>query len=458
MEAQNASLRISWGAKFWQDKRAVALSHKQERPGDPDWLLTDGRVLLGHFVISMPSDLSLWVHDWSPGKAKGMVYEICRRHHVFGGAVIFHPWRRDEDFEYTPDGYWHFHVVGLHFIPTSPGGTDFAPDGSAIVFKHIRDDEYQNFGGLRSGLAIKRLLQYQLTHAGFREGDQALTYFGLLSPNRLPRSRTHESYPESLDEDSVTNPPTPILCPACGSAETEPCYETDFTAWPRLTIPTIYDSNDRKLVQIQVHPEPDYEPSPEIVDQAELELEENFQNLYENEPVAAARHELTKERQRERARLAQQELELFNMGNPLVAIWTWLKAGLSEGSIPRDRLNSKDPALLDRCIELNLATGRLGITPGDRLYLKHEYDLDDALRDLRTVVLSGEPDTGRDWRLERLLRANRSEDNPILTEMGFIFGDVLDRLIETNPLEESPQPNRNLHDASMENNGDGESE
>jgi hypothetical protein len=184
------------------------------------------------------------------------------------------------------------------------------------------------------------------------------------------------------------------------------------------------------VLKVPVHPEPDYEPSPEIVDQAEVELEEKFQNLYDNEPLPAARHELTKERQRERAKFAQQELELFNMGNPLVAIWTWLKAALSEGSIPRDRLNAEDPALLDRCIDLNLKTGRLGITPGDRLYLKHEYDLDDALRDVRTVVLSSEPDDGRDWRLERLLKANPSAENYVLSDVGFVFGPVETRYIQ----------------------------
>jgi len=432
MEAQSASLRISWGAKFWQNQRATVLARKVGGPLDPAWLTKDGRLLIGHFVISMPSDLSLWVHDWSPDKAKTMVYEVCKRHRVFGGAVIFHPWRRDEDFEYTPDGYWHFHVVGLHFIATSPGGTDFAADGSAVVFKHIRDDEYGNFGGLRSGVAVKRLLQYQLTHAGFREGDQALTYFGLLSPNRLPRSRTHESYPECLDEDSVTNPPVSATCPACGSTDIEPCVER------------VFDYEWYTPIEIEKHPPPAHEPTPDVVEQASVGLEERFQNLYDNEPRPAARHELTKERQRERMRLAGRELELFNMNDPLVAIWVWLKDALSEGPVPRDYLKAEDLGLLDKCVELNLKTGRLGITPGDRLYLKHEYDMDDALRDVRGIVLSGEPDTGRDWRLERLLKANPSEVNPILTDAGFVFGDALDRLIETNILGESSQPDRKI--------------
>jgi hypothetical protein len=73
-----------------------------------------------------------------------------------------------------------------------------------------------------------------------------------------------------------------------------------------------------------------------------------------------------------------------------------------------------------------------------------EYELADALRDVRTIVLSGEPVDGRDWRLERLLKANPSEDNPILSDTGFVFGDTLDRLIGTNILGESPQPDRKI--------------
>jgi len=450
IEGRAASLRVSWGAKFWQDQRAVILERRAgSSPLDPSWL--SKKLLIGHFVISMSSEQGLWVHDWSPDVARALAFEIARRHHVCGGLVIFHPWRRDDDgADYVPDGYWHFHVIGIHFMPTSPGGSDVGPDGRTILFKHILDDEYGNYGGLRSGRAIARLIQYQLSHAGLREGHHALTYFGLLALNKLPAQAVESTYPESLLDSSKTNPAAPLQCPVCGSVDTEPCYETDLARTPSLTIPDCSDfpsyNPDRKLMvlKVPVHPEPDYEPSPEIVDQAELELEEKFQNLYDTEPLPAARHELTKERQRERAKLAQQELELFNMGNPLVAIWTWLKAALSEGSIPRDRLNAEDPALLDKCIELNLATGRLGITPGDRLYLKHEYDLDDALLDVRTVVLSDEPVDGRDWRLERLLKANPSEDNPILSDTGFVFGDTLDRLIGTNILGESPQPDRKI--------------
>jgi len=381
------------------------------------------RLLISHFVVSMPSEMGLWVHGWSFKKATSLTYEICKRHRVFAGAVIFHPWRQDDDSpEFVPDGYWHFHVIGLHFVPTTPGGTDRGPDGRIIVFKHIRDDEYGNYGGLRSGLAIKRVIQYQLSHAGLLEGRQALTYFGLLAPSRLPQVEVHSTFSWSLEADSKTNPRTPSVCPGCGYRKLEPCTKMDH-----------FDSETMYL-----HPEPVVEPTLELVQQAAVGLEERFQTSYDTEPDPTKRHDLTQERQHERMKLAQRELELYNMNDPLVQAWTWLKSGLQAGSKPRDwfisqgRGQSFEPEVLERCIELNLKHGRLSITPGERLRLSMEYELADALRDVRTLVLSGEPNDGRDWRLERLLRANQAENNPILTDAGFVFGDTLDRLIETN--------------------------
>jgi hypothetical protein len=368
------------------------------------------KLLVGHFVVSMPDNLDLWTPSWSPEKARTMTYEICRRHRVCGGIVIFHPWRRDDDnAEYVPDGYWHFHIVGLHFVETTPGGSDVGPDGRIIVFKHIKDEEYHNYGGLRSQRGMSRLIQYQLTHAGLVDGAHALTYFGFCSFRKLPAAEVHTTYPDALKDDSKTNPEVSCVCPACGSDDLEPCSYDAF-------------AGREGLVNIRSHPEPDYVPSPEVVDQAEQTLEEKFQSLYDNEPIPARRHDLTKERQRERAKLAQRALEFFNLKNPLVEIWVWLRNILEDGSRLRDELQCGTPELLDRVIELNLKTKRLRSTPRGRLSLVREYDLDDALRDLKTVILSSEPVDGSDWRLERLIVANAPDGNPLLTDYGYVFG------------------------------------
>jgi len=419
-EAERASLRVAWGSKYWQDRRGVLLERKNAgSPLDPRWL--SKKALLGHFVVSMSAEQGLWVHAWSVEKALAMVYEICRRHRVCGGVVVFHDRRHDDDSpELVPDGYWHFHVVGLHFMATTPGGSDIGPDGRIIIFKHVEDKEYGNYGGLRSGRAISRLIQYQLTHAGLRDGRQSLTYFGLLHFSKVPQEVVQSTYPEALEDDSKTNPEVPAICPVCGSTEIEPCYQLDFTQMPTLTVPTIYEPNDRELVKLQVHPEPEYASSPDLVVQAEQVLEEKFQNLYDNEPEPARRHDLTKERQRERAKLAQRELEFFNLRNPLVELWVWLRNLLENGPVDRENLDCKDRVLLDRAIELNLSTNRLGLTPGGWLYLVHDYDLDDALREVRSIVQTGEPTDGTDWRLIRLLTP--AGENPIMTDLGFVFG------------------------------------
>lgn len=423
-EAEKASLRVSWRTKYWQDRRATVLERKNAgSPLDPLWL--SKKALIGHFVVSMGAEQSLWVHDWSVEKALAMTYEICRRHRVCGGIVIFHDRRHDGDSpELVPDGYWHFHVIGLHFMPTTPGGSDVGPDGRIIVFKHIEDKEYGNYGGLRSGRAVSRLVQYQLTHAGLRDGRQSLTYFGLLHFSKVPKDVVQTTFPEALEEDSKTNPKVPAVCPICGSKDIEPCYELDFTQMPTLTVPTIYDPHDRELVKLQVHPEPEYEPSPEAVDEAERILEAKFQNLYDNESEPARRHDLTKDRQRERAKLAQMELGFFNLNNPLSAMWIWLRDILEDGPLHLEDLDADKPEVLEAVIKLNLASKRLRLTPGGHLSLAHEYDLDDALRDLHDIVLNGEPVDGSDWRLERLIVANSPEGNPLLTDYGYTFGGL----------------------------------
>lgn len=423
-----ASLRISWGAKFWQDKRFRTLWEKNAlSPLDPAWL--NRKVLVGHFMVSMPDNLGLWIRGWCFEKARALAYEIARRHGVAGGAAVFHPWRRDDqDLEYIPDGYWHFHIVGIHFMPTRPGGTDFAPDGQQIIFKHIKDDEYENYGGLRSGEAIARLISYQLSHAGLRKGSQAITYFGLLSSQSLPKSAIHETYPEALDDGSKTNPRRPTVCPACGGTHLESCTES---AWiPAVMVDKARSSGVLEVVN-QVHPEPDYEPTPEEYEHARTELEERFQILYDEEPDPTKRHQLTKERQSARMELARRESELLNMKNPLVAAWVYLKSALEDGSKQREYLfyDTKDRearGALERCIELSLKTGRLRMTPGGRLYLAREYGLDDALRELREIVQSGEARDGQDSRLERLFNPYLDEDNPIMSDTGFVFGSYLE--------------------------------
>jgi hypothetical protein len=218
---------------------------------------------------------------------------------------------------------------------------------------------------------------------------------------------------------------------------------------PTLTVPTIYEPHDRELVKLQVHPEPDYDPSPEVVDTAEHALEAKFQNLYDNEPEPGRRHDLTKDRQRERAKLAQRELEFFNSKDPLMMVWLWLRNILEDGSQFRGDLNSESPDLLDRVISLNLESGRLSETPMGRLSLTHEYDQDDALRDLHDIVLNGEPVDGSDWRLERLIVANAPDGNPLLTDYGFVFGETF----STNQGGESSHLDRKIDDASSENGG-----
>jgi len=387
-------------------------------------------------------------------KARQIAYQVCKRHSIEGGAAIFHPWRREEDsLEFVPDGYWHHHIVGNNFEDVKPGGPlgelriqvdevmrdparyfnalgefleerfidDWRP-WCSFVFKVMDDDEYGDYRGLRSQRAIERLLQYLLTHAGLAEGQHALTYFGSLAYNRLPESEISRSYPESLKDGSKTNPRKPQICPACGSAETSACTESHF----------INDGRGGGLVEVQMHPEPEYASSAEFFVNAERELEEDFEYRYQIAHERRERRALIKERQHARADLAGRETELFNARNPLVEAWIWLKTRLKHAredgnqvtvTVLYDLFANAD--VLTTVLRLNRETRRIEVSPRGIVTLQREITLDWALDELHAVVTSREPMDGTDWRLERLLRANPLRVNPIMTDHGFVFDDPL---------------------------------
>jgi hypothetical protein len=444
-------------------KIVVAAKTTGTSPLDPIWLFKRG--LVGHFIVSMPADLGLWVpgktlwhydglllHGWDETQARRLAYAVCRRHGISGGVVIFHPWRRDDDDnQYVPDGYWHFHVIGLHLMATTPGGTDpDFPDGSGLVFKHIKDEEYGNYGGIRSQRGISRVLQYQLSHAGLKEGSQALTYFGLLHHSMIPKEKLERTYPLCLEDDGKTDPRSVDRCPICGSKEVESCIQTEIEYVRTRGEPGEHFAG---IGERLVHAEPIYKPTPEKFDEEKTNLEAEFQNLYDEEPVPSERHKLTKDRQTERARLASRELEFCNLNDPLMKAWFWLKTMLENGPVRVDLLVTSpskelvteraeveraglawtpppdDSEILQKCIDLNIRHGRLGITPSEEyLFLEPpEYDLDQALRDVRGIVKAPRGPPMQDPMLERLLRARPGPRDDILTDEGYIFGPLLDK-------------------------------
>ena len=427
--ARKASLRVSWGAKVVTQQRLAAG-------------LT-GRPRLVHVVVSIPE-----LEGWDVPDYRQACYSLCQEHNIVGGVAVIHPFRKDDyDAQYVPDGHVHFHVVGVNFEDIPPGGRDYI-DKHLVIFKVIPDAEYGDYRGFRSGLAVEREIQYLLSHAGVAEGVHSLTYFGALAYNKLPESAVSAFYPDCLVDETPG-----VMCPVDGSNDTEVCYELDFGREPSLRIPSMYDNVGSHPIEIPVHPYPEHEPSPEAIKQREQSIREEYEYRWQCEHDHRERLKLKHERQDRLNDLTRDETTWFNWNDPLVQAWTAIRTVLHEGIEELDLSGCNVPSsagggLLRRqvhnfrradltelleceplegipdpvnlVIDLNLRTGRLEESPSGYLRLARQYTLQDALDEMRDMWFNNE--SPEDWRLERLLRANPSPDNAILSDTGFVFG------------------------------------
>lgn len=192
-ESRIAAARVSWGSKAWRIRNAEA--------GDSRSI----RIL--HAVVSFVytgGSIDDYAHR---------AYEVAKAHGMIGGLKVFHPFRKDKfDHQYTTDGTVHFHLIGLAPLDVSAGRS---PEE---FWKVIDDEEYHDYRGFRSARAIKRAVQYLLTHCGVREGKHALTWWGAMSYRSMPRNAVESLFPRALE-----CAPEPKPCPVCGSEKTEPC-------------------------------------------------------------------------------------------------------------------------------------------------------------------------------------------------------------------------------------------
>ena len=411
-----------------------------------------GALRLCHSVVSLKEHTGI---DFWPGKSVSAyredAYRVLKAHKIVGGAVVIHPFRKDDyDAEFTLDGYVHFHCVGFNFEDIPEGGQDVDSEGDLVVFKHIPDSEYGDFRGFRSQLAIEREIQYLLSHAGVAENVHSLTYFGELAPCKLSADAIELVFPESMTKGSKVDPKgLGPEDPVSGSHDTEPCYQTDLCRMPSLKVPDrsnfpLYDPDDRVLAFKSLeHPEPDVPGTPEVLEERREAILEEIAFEYETEPDYEVRKAILKKKRTLLRQLDRDESVWLNFNDPFVRLWAGVYALLSsglerlDGSVWRslslgelaDLLVVEPIAgVLDPLATLvgwNIQSGRLEEVPGDCLRLRREYDLERALADMRGML---EGESSGDWRLERLLRANPSEDLWVLSDTGFVFGDVLSLL------------------------------
>jgi hypothetical protein len=406
-EANEASKRIAWGAKV--HRKTMLDSGTSKRPR------------LVHCVVSVRD------HGTVEG-LRGQSYQIAKSHGITGGSSVYHPFRKDKyDGQYTLQDCVHFHIIGLAPKDIVQGGLDEdletafdymagrmmdlpllfmehrgLSDWSEVsedqkdewvlkivrksvnrtkpFFKVIQDDEYKDYRGFRSGRAIKRCVQYLLTHCGIIEGTHALTYWGSLSNRTLPASAIHALFPvrraddgpdfDPIGPDSKVNPE----CPVCGCRDTESCSAWDSTSW-----------SDRHNVSL--HLEPDWSPD-------EIGPYESVWDCIIGT--------LTKDA----------------YGNP--------RSGLTEDElfsyifITDEETASRFRAVL----KWNLETGRLVEDDYGKLRLgPTPYSLDKALNEARFISSTAKGDD----KLRELILKNPSADNPIMSDDGFVFDSLLER-------------------------------
>jgi hypothetical protein len=347
-------------------------------------------------------------------------YVIAKIHGVDGGACVFHPFRKDKyDGQYTLHDCIHFHIIGFSAGDIKQGGTDVDLDSAfeylrgrmadlpllfmehrgltdwaevreaqkedwvfrvvkksinrtRPVFKHVDDDEYKDYRGFRSGRAVKRCIQYLLSHCGIIEGMHTLTWFGSMSYRSMTSTQITEEYPSCLDPDTEVKP----QCPVCASRDTEPCVEYD-PVYSREAVrspnPRPYDFIERKT-----HAPPSW-----------------------NE----------------------------NAIGPHERAWKWIESfSQAHGGFSRNAFEEATVAnsIARDVLDMNLKSGRL-IENQDDDWIKvapAAFGLDGALIMMRYIQGEGRGDE----RLKHLIAANPGDEPDIMTDVGFVFGSTLERL------------------------------
>lgn len=402
-EARVASKRVSWAAKCLRTRNLTLGIVKHPR--------------LVHIVVSVRDRGTV-------EELRREAYAIAKSKGISGGAVVFHPFRQDKyDGRYTLQDCVHFHIIGFAAGDIKPGGTDidlesaFEYAGGRMmdlpllfmehrgmtdwdeiteeqktdwverimrksinrtrpVFKHIDDDEYKDYRGFRSGRAVKRCIQYLLSHCGIIEGMHTLTWYGSMSYRTMTATQITDMYPSCLDPD----PEVKTECPVCGSRDTEPCIEYD-PVYSREAIrspnPKPFDFYERRT-----HKEPSWPEGTQGAHEQAWHIIETWLN--------------------ERGgRLTRNEFD----------------EATAEGTIVREVL------------DMNLKSGRLVEQRNRRgdddwiMYASPEFGLDSALVIMHYI----EGEAKGDERLRRLIEANPGDENDILSDIGFVFGSTLER-------------------------------
>lgn len=191
-----------------------------EQSGSRIWILANN-VYYGkhnrrivHCVVSLP-----YVKGQSYVKQRSKAIGIAMNHGISGGLIICHT-HRAKDNEYIPDGYVHYHIVGVAGGNIKVFGKGEKAD---YVFKVIKDKRFNDYRGVRTYQEVKKLIAYQLSHCGIVKGSHALAWFGSMSYNYSvcgvkfgSKERFKADYPEAAAHlEEIYR----LQCPNCKSTD-----------------------------------------------------------------------------------------------------------------------------------------------------------------------------------------------------------------------------------------------
>jgi hypothetical protein len=128
---------------------------------------------------------------------------------MVGGMMVCHTMREEGDQGRVPDGYIHYHCVGYAPGNFIPGG---APEDGRAVVCIIKDHETKSYSGMKNRKQIAKCVTYILTHASVEARTHAVTWWGIVSYNRMNQATLEREFPEAYERIQARATAT---CPEC---------------------------------------------------------------------------------------------------------------------------------------------------------------------------------------------------------------------------------------------------
>jgi hypothetical protein len=199
--------------RLWQGLRAYNHYHRELARtytglGVSHWDHRRPVYRIHHIIISLPKDYQFlyeeqWIH------VRRYLQYVAKCCGLDGGCIIYHPTRESSDSVYDVHGP-HFHLFGIghHILGGSIPYAIWDTVVKRIPFNAKNLDPYA----------------YVLEHCGILKGRHAVVWFGLLAYNKFAVME-EESYGAAEE-----------ACPFCGSLNTHPVYQDDWTGGRRESI------------------------------------------------------------------------------------------------------------------------------------------------------------------------------------------------------------------------------